>query len=114
MTENTLNEDRPDGGMIRRQIFQSVLAETSEDISAENLRRGRMGLPPKPKPLFPSTPVYVGIERAMVLGSDQRFEGKVFIVEPDGRLKPIDGKDLVALHRDFPNFVRQWKIPELD
>ncbi|HVT56754.1 MAG TPA: hypothetical protein VHD34_12015 [Xanthobacteraceae bacterium] len=72
-----------------------------------------MSLSLKPKPLFPSTPTYVGIERAIVLGSEQSFEGKVFLAEPDGRLKPIDGKDLVALHRDFPNFVRRWKLDEI-
>ena len=139
MAENALDEDRPDGRtkktVHRSNLFDCCIRVVAEDrhpsgeekviyrnnlienfitITAENLRRCRMSLPLKPRPLFSSVPTYVGIERAVVLGSEQSFEGKVFIAEPDGRLKPVDGKDLVALHRDFPNFVRQWKIPELD
>ena len=37
------------------------------------------------------TPTFVAIERATVLGAEHRVEGKIYIVESDGRLKPIDG-----------------------
>jgi hypothetical protein len=84
--------------------------EFSLTITAENLSRLRAKLPPKQKSLFSSIPTYVAIERAVVLGSDRIFDGKVFLFEPDGRLKPVDGGHLAALHRDFPNFVRNWKL----
>src|SRR5574338_767455 len=100
-----MTERKPNGGAEGDKIFRSVIAETSETISAENLRRARLGLPPKPKPIFSSVPIYVAIERALVLGSEEIVDGNVFLVEPDRRLKPISGKDLVALDRDCPNFV---------
>ena len=109
-----MNEDKPNARRPEADeetvIYRNNLIESFITITADNLRRCQMSLSLKPKPLFPSTPTYVGIERAVVLGSERPFEGRVFIAEPDGRLKPIDGKDLAALHRDFPNFVRRWRL----
>jgi hypothetical protein len=53
---------------------------------------------------------YIAIERAVSLGSDYQVEGKVYVLEPDGRLKPIDGKELIELHAEYPNFVKGWKL----
>jgi hypothetical protein len=53
---------------------------------------------------------YVAIERAVVLGSEYEVEGRIFIVEHDGRLRPIDGKELSRLYANYPNFVRGWKL----
>jgi hypothetical protein len=106
-----MTERKPNGGAERAKLFRSVIAETSETISAENLRRARLCLPPEAKRIFSPVPVYVAIERAVVLGSEETVDGNVFLVEPDRRLRPISGRDLVALDRDFPNFVRRWRLP---
>jgi hypothetical protein len=100
---------RPDYRSGSRQMFN--FEEFSLTITAENLSRLRAKLPPKTKSLFSSIPAYVAIERAIVLGSERIFDGSVFLLEPDGRLMPVDGGHLAALHRDFPNFVRNWKLP---
>jgi hypothetical protein len=60
-------------------------------------------------PISESQPIYVAIERAVVLGGAYKAEGTVYIVESDGRLKPIDGRELTALDSTYPNFVKGWR-----
>lgn len=91
------------------RIIRLAQVETDERTSAEELKRARDGLPSKPPPVFSATPVYVGIDRATVLGSDKTVDGNVYILRPDGSLAPVTGHDLVELHNSYPNFVRRWK-----
>ena len=82
----------------------------SPDTAAEDLKRVRDRLPRAPKPVFWSTPTYVAIERALVLGKGHPVEGNVYMVEPDGRLKPVSGHDLAELHKTYPNFTELWRL----
>jgi hypothetical protein len=65
---------------------------------------------PLPGGISESQPIYVAIERAVVLGGEYRAEGTVYVVESDGRLKPIDGRELMALDSAYPNFVKKWRL----
>ncbi|MGI8524744.1 MAG: hypothetical protein ACR2K5_00945 [Pseudolabrys sp.] len=57
--------------------------------------------------------IFVAIERARVLGgAGHSVEGRVYRIREDGALQPINGLELIELHRRFPNFVRSWKLPE--
>jgi hypothetical protein len=50
----------------------------------------------------------------LILGKGEPVEGKVFVLETDGRLRPIDGADLLDLHQAFPNFVKHWRLDDGD
>lgn len=94
--------------------LRQTLAETSENISAENLQRVRAGLSPAKPPVFSPVPVYVAIEQALVLGSEKQMEGTVYRLEPDGTLRPIDGRDLVTISNAYPNFIKKWRLSNRD
>lgn len=102
-------EDSPALRILRKVIADERM--TAEDISAEDLKRARKGLPPADKSDAASTPIYVVIEKDFALGGPS-LAGKIYVVEADGRLKPIDGHDLVELHKHYPNFVRGYRLPE--
>jgi hypothetical protein len=61
---------------------------------------------------MPDDPIYVAIERAVVLGREYCVEGSIYIVEPDGRLKPVDGRDLTELDKTYPNFIIGWHLSD--
>ncbi|MBG7613747.1 hypothetical protein IWC96_00445 [Brevundimonas sp. BAL450] len=60
-----------------------------------------------------NSPTTVLIERARCAGGDvSSFEGRVYIEEPDGRLRPASGEDLIASEKRFPGFLKNWRLPE--
>lgn len=64
-----------------------------------------------PGPRVPAT--YVAIDAAHVFGAsgDSALAvGRVFALQPDGSLRPLDGPGLVQLAEDFPVFARRWRI----
>jgi hypothetical protein len=61
-----------------------------------------------------SPQIYVGIEQAVVLGGQHQVEGKLYTVQSDGCLKPIDGRELVELARAYPTFVKSWSLDRRD
>lgn len=59
------------------------------------------------------SPAVVLIERVRTAGRSLRQpEGRVYIEEPDGRLRPADGEDLRRAEERFPGFIKNWKLPE--
>lgn len=68
--------------------------------------------PKRPKLRLINTSTYVGIERAIVIGPNLRrpVEGQVYIAQPDGCLRPINGKELTELIEKYPGFVKHWRL----
>jgi hypothetical protein len=66
----------------------------------------------RPELRLVKTPTYVGVERATILGPDplRPVEGQVYVVQSDGSLRPINGKELVALFSKYPGFVKRWRL----
>lgn len=59
------------------------------------------------------SPVVVLVERVRCSTGDiERYEGRVYVEEADGRLRPASGDDLMSVERHFPGFLKNWRLPE--
>ena len=56
-------------------------------------------------------PAYVAIERARTIGPvGEAIEGRLYLREPDGRLKPVDGHELARAEEIYPGFAKNWRL----
>ncbi len=60
-----------------------------------------------------SSPPVILIERVRCAGrGPDSFEGRVYIEEHDGRLKPASGEELGSIEARLPGFLKNWRLPE--
>jgi hypothetical protein len=54
---------------------------------------------------------YVAIERVVTIGtSNAQIEGRIYAVQPDQSLKPLNGQELLAFDTQHPNFIKNWRL----
>lgn len=59
------------------------------------------------------SPAIILIERTRIAGRAlTNPDGKVYIEEPDGRLRPANGHDLTVANERFPGFLKNWRLEE--